>query len=57
MTIEVVYHSSQGEQKVTLTNVGDCTFDDDTKVLTITGNNKEDLADFRDWTYWRKVND
>ena len=55
MTIEVVFHTAEGPKTIIISNVGSCTYDEDSKVLSVYDDDDNDLADFRDWTYWRKT--
>jgi hypothetical protein len=55
MTVEVVFYVHEGKQVISLNDVGNIYYDNDTKILSLEDNDGNDIADFKDWTYWRKI--
>jgi len=60
MKIEVVLFVPPGSGlngDFTFENVDSIETDSDTKCISILDDNGEVMAEFRDWTYWRKLSD
>ena len=55
MKVEVHFHSPEGEQTVVVPNVHNAYFDTDTKILCLEDSNGDGMGDFKEWTYWQKV--
>jgi hypothetical protein len=57
MTIEVVFHTAEGKQVISIENVDSCSWSEETRILTVYDADENDLAEFLNWTYWRKTSD